>query len=115
MFNKKRLLVLKLATMVVLFQADLMAQYEQWQHNGSFHILTTPEGANLPVQARLEGFPLLIRLNGDWFDFSQSGADGHDIRFSNEAGTRLAYEIEEWDPVNKYAAIWIRIPVIKGN
>lgn len=115
MFNKKRLLVLKLATMVVLFQADLMAQYEQWQYNGSFHILTTPEGANLPVQARLEGFPLLFRLNGDWFDFSQSGADGHDIRFSSEDGTRLAYEIEEWDPVKKLAAIWIRIPVIKGN
>ena len=29
--------------------AAAFAQYQDWQHSGSLYILTTPEGANLPV------------------------------------------------------------------
>jgi hypothetical protein len=28
--------------------ANSSAQYADWQHSGSVHLLTTPEGANLP-------------------------------------------------------------------
>ena len=72
-------------------------QYQGWQHSGSIYILTTPEGANLPASTSEEGFPLLVRLHKDFFDFSQAKANGEDLRWSTTGGTPLAYEIEEWD------------------
>ena len=91
------------------------SEYANWQHSGSLHILTTPEGANLPATALEEGFPLLVRLNKDWFDFNQAKPNGDDIRFAVADGTPLAYQVEEWDAAQGIASIWVRIPVIKGN
>ena len=91
------------------------AQYPGWPQTGSFYILTTPEGANLPASAVEKDFPLLVRLQKDFFDFSQAGADGADVRFSTSAGEPLAYQIEEWDTARGAASIWVRVPVITGN
>jgi len=91
------------------------AQYSGWQHSGSIYLLTTPEGADLPASASEDGFPLLVRLHRDFFDFSQAKAQGEDIRFSTSAGAPLAYQIEEWDAAGGAASIWVRIPTIKGN
>jgi hypothetical protein len=91
------------------------AQYSGWKHSGSVYLLTTPEGANLPASASEDGFPLLVRLHKDFFNFSQAKANGEDIRFSTSTGTPLVYQIEEWDPANGTASIWVRIPTIKGN
>ena len=77
-------------------------------------ILTTRDGADLPATAVEEGFPLLVRLDRDWFDFSQAKAKGEDVRFSAE-GQALAYQIEEWDAEKGAATIWVRVPTIKGN
>ena len=90
------------------------AQYQGWQHEGSFHILTTPEGANLPATAAEENFPLLVRLNRESFDFTRAKASGEDIRFAAD-GKPLAYQIETWDATKGVANIWVRIPLIKGN
>ncbi len=90
------------------------ALYKGWQHAGSFYVLTTPEGANLPATAVEENFPLLVRLDRGLFDFSQAKAQGEDIRFSAD-DKPLAYQIEEWDTAKGVAGIWVRIPVIKGN
>jgi hypothetical protein len=89
--------------------------YLSWKHSGSLTILTTPEGANLPAGAAVDGFPLLVRLHKDWFDFSQVKANGDDIRFSDDKGSALAFHIEEWDAVGGTASIWVRIPRIEGN
>lgn len=83
-------------------------------HSGSMYILTTPDGANLPAGASVEGFPLLARLDKDFFDFSQAQPAGQDIRFSTSAGAALPHEIEQWDAAKGVASIWVRIPVIKG-
>ncbi len=90
-------------------------QYQTWQHSGSVFILTTPEGANLPASASEDGFPLLVRLRRDFFDFSQAKPNGEDVRFTTSAGTPLAYQIEEWDAANGTASVWVRIPTIRGN
>ena len=95
--------------------ADPSTVYAGWQHSGSLFILTTPEGANLPASATEEGFPLLVRLDKDWFDFKKAKANGEDIRFASATGTPLAYQIDEWDAANGTASIWVRIPTIKGN
>ena len=91
------------------------AQYAGWGHSGSIYLLTTPEGANLPASASEDGFPLLVRLHKEFFDFSQAKANGEDIRFATSTGTPLAYQIEEWDAANGTASIWVRIPNTKGN
>jgi hypothetical protein len=91
------------------------AQYAGWQHSGSFYILTTADGANLPASASEDDFPLLVRLNRDFFDFSQAKANGEDIRFATNTGTPLAFQIEEWDAATGTASIWVRIPTIRGN
>ena len=91
------------------------ADYSEWKHSGSLFILTTPEGANLPASATEEGFPLLVRLNSDYFDFGQAQPHGADIRFAAADGAPLAYEIDTWDAGHGNAAIWVRIPTLKGN
>ncbi len=50
--------------------ANASAQYSGWQHSGSIYLLTPPEGANLRATASEDGFPLLVKLDKDFFDFS---------------------------------------------
>jgi hypothetical protein len=109
-----RILTIAMIAFLALFQTGL-AQYQGWKHTGSLYILTTPEGANVPATALEENFPLLVRLNKEWFDFSQAKGNGEDIRFTDATGTPLAYQIENWDAAAGNAAIWLRIPEIKGN
>jgi hypothetical protein len=101
--------------LALVFAPFARAQYQDWQHSGSLFILTTPEGADLPASAAVEDFPLLLRINKHWFDFSQANARGEDLRFATSTGQPLAYQIEHWDSVAGEASVWIRIPVIKGN
>lgn len=112
-YRKKRLLLV--AALLTVFAAQATAQYPDWQHSGSLFILTTPEGADLPATASEENFPVLVRLNGDWFDFTQAKAGGDDIRFADATGTPLAYQVDVWNEAEGTASIWVRIPVIKGN
>jgi len=86
-----------------------------WKHSGTFYILTTPEGADLPATARESNFPLLLRLNRETFDFGQAKANGEDIRFTDSSGASLAHQIEYWDAPNGVAGIWVLIPTITGN
>ena len=105
-----------LATWFVLILPGMApAQDQGWRHSGSLYLLTTPEGADLPSSASEESFPLLVRLHRDFFDFSQAKPKGEDIRFFSGTGEPLAYQIEEWDPAEGTASIWVRIPAIKGN
>ncbi len=89
--------------------------YASWAHTGSIAVLTTPEGANLPAAASEKDFPVLVWLHRDFFDFGQAGPHGEDIRFSTPGGTPLPYQIEQWDPREGTACVWVRLPEIKGN
>ncbi|MHB9006808.1 MAG: DUF2341 domain-containing protein [Limisphaerales bacterium] len=89
--------------------------YPAWPRAGSICVLTTPEGANLPESASEEGFPLLVRLHHDFFDFSEAKANGDDLRFSTLEGVPLTYQVEEWDATNGSASVWVRLPSIRGN
>ena len=93
---------------------SVSAQFTGWRHSGSLCILTTPDGADLPASASEEGFPLLVRLNKEWFDFSQAKPNGDDLRLAAD-GKSVPYQIEEWDASGGTASIWVRIPMIKGN
>ena len=101
--------------MLAVFLPAAPAQYPGWKQSGSIWLLTTPEGAGIPAGAVIEGFPLLVRLHKDFFDFSQGKVNGDDVRFSSSAGEPLAYQIEEWDAARGVASIWVRVPVINGH
>ena len=108
------LLSVILLTLLAHGQPVPAAQYQGWEHSGSIYLLTTPDGANLPATAEVQDFPVLVRLDKDWFDFKQAKDDGSDLRFSSE-GKPLAFQIEQWDAAQGAASIWVRIPKIKGN
>lgn len=94
---------------------NAFAQYTGWTYSDSLFIITTPDGANIPASASETGFPLLVRLDKEFFKFSQASTGGADIRFSTPSGTALPFQIEEWDAANGKASIWVRIPTITGN
>jgi hypothetical protein len=63
----------------------------------------------------IAGFPVIVRLTKDNFNFAQANAGGTDIRFSRSDTIRLPYEIERWDPVAGLAEVWVRVDSIYGN
>jgi hypothetical protein len=60
-------------------------------------------------------FPVLVRLTAENFDFTQAQSSGGDIRFTTSRGTPLFHEIEQWDLVNRRAAIWVKVDTVYGN
>jgi hypothetical protein len=84
-----------------------------WSYSKIFHLNTTGTGANVSGDAC--GFPALIRLTKDNFNFSQARLEGGDIRFTKADNTPLAYEIERWDPAAQSADIWVKIDTVFGN
>ena len=96
------------------FLSQASAQYDDWKHSGSMYIVTDSAGTDLPASAVEKNFPLLVRLNKEYFDFRQAKPQGEDIRFSSKSKP-LDYQIERWDAEEGEADIWVRIPSIKGK
>jgi len=107
--------VLLLITLAVFGTNSAFAQRTGWKYSGSVVINTTPSGADLAASTVEKEFPLLVRLDKDWFDFEQAKSHGDDIRFSTPGGKALPYQIEHWDAAVGAASIWVRVPEIKGN
>ena len=86
-----------------------------WQHAMRIRIDTTSTGAD--VSETVTDFPLLVRLGGyaNAFDFSQARADGGDIRFVDDKGHNLDYQIERWDNQRQLAELWVSVPRIVGS
>jgi hypothetical protein len=108
-----RTMILAWAAVILIYQTA-SAQYADWKKSGVIFLNTTPDGANLPAEASVENFPVLVRLHQDFFDFKQAQPHGEDVRFSSQ-GNALPYQIEQWDAANGTASIWVRIPKIQGN
>jgi len=100
---------------IVCLASGAWGQYSDWKHSGVFYIITTPQGANLPAGAVEKNFPVLMRLDKDYFNFNQAQTGGKDIRFASDQGAALPYQIEQWDPKAGTAVIWVKIPEIRGN
>jgi hypothetical protein len=90
-----------------------LENYSQWSK--SKHIIINTSELGYAIATDLAGFPYLVRLAKETFNFSEANGHGHDIRFSTAGGNPLAYEIEQWDSAGKKAAIWVKTDTIKGN
>ena len=87
--------------------------FSDWKSSRKLVLNTTPSGA--AVSGTVVGFPVLVRLAGPNFNFSQAQANGSDIRFTKADGTPLPYEIEEWNASQGEAAVWVKADTVYGN
>ena len=83
-------------------------------HQGTCWLLTTPDGADLPADAEVVDFPVLLRLDRASFDFATAQPLGQDLRIRAADGALLRHEIEHWDAVAGTASVWVRVPRITG-
>ncbi|MEY3763914.1 MAG: hypothetical protein RLZ42_574, partial [Armatimonadota bacterium] len=84
-------------------------------HQGRITLTTTQAGFPLTAGQVIADYPLLVRFDGDQFPWSEANPDGSDITFENNANVPLPISIEEWNPQAKRAAIWVRVPLIRGD
>lgn len=90
-----------------------VGSYAGWFFSRPLYMNTSKTGAG--VSQDVTGFPVLIRLRNSDFNFNEADSAGADIRFTNAAGTPLAYEIEKWDTARSSADIWVNVDTVKGN
>ena len=83
------------------------------KYSRNVYLNTTASGAN--VMANVLQFPVVIRLTGNNFNFSEAAADGSDLRFTKSNGAPLPYEIERWDPVAHLAEVWVKVDTVFGE
>ena len=93
--------------------ASVAIPADGWRHLRRFRLNTTALGAG--VAGNVAHFPVLVRLTGGNFDFSQAKDDGADIRFAKSDTTFLPYEIERWDPVAGLAEVWVKVDTVHGG
>lgn len=84
-----------------------------WKYARQLRLNTTASGAG--VSQDVAGFPVVIRLTKDNFDFTQPNHDGSDILFSRSDTVRLPCEIERWDAGGGLAEVWVKVDTIYGN
>lgn len=87
--------------------------YSEWSYSRRFSLNTSPTGAN--VISDVAGFPVLIRLSTENFNFPEAHPAGHDIRFTDDEATPLPYEIESWCSQQGWATLWVLVPRVEGN
>ncbi|MBD3391516.1 MAG: DUF2341 domain-containing protein [Chitinivibrionales bacterium] len=91
----------------------IMEEFGTWPYTKDIALNTTSSGAD--VNETVTGFPVVVRLHGGNFTFSQAHRTGRDLRFSKPDGTPLAHEIERWDSAAGLAEIWVKVDTIQGN
>jgi hypothetical protein len=84
-----------------------------WKYSRTLYLNTTASGAQ--VAGNVVHVPVLVRLTGENFDFSQARSGGEDLRITKADTTALPYEIERWDPVTELAEVWVRVDTVYGN
>ena len=90
------------------------AHAEDWAHKKRLSFDTTANGSEL--KSDVAQLPLLLRLHSGNFTFAEAKPDGTDLRFFAADGkTALSYHIENFDPVNELANVWINVPKLSAN
>lgn len=66
------------------------------------------------AQGSLANVPILVKLNANNLDYSQTQDSGQDLRFVDGDGSTLPHEIEVWNEAGD-SYIWIKVPQIDGG
>ncbi|MFB3104262.1 MAG: DUF2341 domain-containing protein, partial [Pseudomonadales bacterium] len=83
----------------------------QWQSRTKITFDNTNSGVDL------DDFPVLVSLTADDVDFAKIKAGGADIRFVDDDGMPLDYEIESWDDTvgSESANVWVKVQKINAS
>ncbi|MBL7688723.1 MAG: DUF2341 domain-containing protein, partial [Bdellovibrionaceae bacterium] len=65
------------------------------------------------VGGALTDFPVMIKLDSTRIDYAETQAAGQDLRFTNDAGTALSYQIEKWDEAGT-SIVWVKVPTLSA-
>ena len=83
----------------------------KWKYRKKIVLDTTPQGGD--VKEALSDFPVLVRLHAGDFTFENAKSDGADVRLiASDDKTPLKYHIEQYDPKQGIALIWVKVPNI---
>ena len=110
---KKRILITTLMCVAGVFAQE---NYSTWSHFRDVSINTTAQDGATTASI-VTKFPLLVRLTAADADvFAAAAAKGADIRFSKANHvTRLPYQRERYDAVNKLAEFWVLVDSVFPN
>ena len=69
-----------------------------------------------PGASTLNNFPVLVILNDSItdFDYAQFKTNAEDLRFADDDGLELAYEIETWNTSGD-SHVWVRVPTLSTS
>ncbi|MDB5104890.1 MAG: hypothetical protein JWP91_2579 [Fibrobacteres bacterium] len=84
-----------------------------WEPLGTWRIDAGPTGMSLSED--VTGYPLLVRLTREQFDFDRVRPPGEGLIFLDKAGGRLPYQIESWDAGLGKATVWVGTGIVKGG
>ncbi len=84
-----------------------------WGNASKIFIDTSPEGAD--INSDQYSFPLLVRLDDNNFDYTQTDENGSSLRFVKPDGSLLPHEIELWDPISQSGYVWVQIDTVYAN
>jgi hypothetical protein len=70
-----------------------------------------------PATEPLSNFPVLVKFHPSLTNFSYAqfvSSAGHDLRFSNEFGAVLSYEVENWNTAG-VSHVWVQVPILTNQ
>ena len=109
--NTRRLL--SMALVAAIAGSAAAAEWSSWERKMkiTFRGYTRKEA--------LKNFPALVVFSRDlpgfaYTDFA-SPENGGDLRFADDQGEELRYEIERWNDTNGQSWVWVRVPEIWGT
>lgn len=78
-----------------------------WNNRSKIHINNSTQGA-------LANMPVLVRLNSSRINYSHTKAGGADLRFVDQVGNSLNYEIEKWNSAGE-SLVWVKLAQVTAN
>jgi hypothetical protein len=101
------------SAVIVAPEDTVVIRNPSWKYSQKISFNTSGGGAG--VAQDVYDFPVLLRLNGNNFNFQEAQADGRDIRFAKADNSFLPFEIERWNPAAKLAEVWVKVDTLHGN
>lgn len=104
------------AILVLLLSLPMMA-HAWWNTEWSYRKKIALDGAETPaLGGPVQQVLVPIRLHAGNFPFLDAQQGGGDLRFmADDDKTPLNFHVEQFDPVNEVAIIWVQVPVVGGK
>ncbi len=89
-----------------------------WNDAWSFRkkVTLNTSATGVEIKQGVADVPVLIRLHTGNFSFLDANEDGGDLRVVGpDEKTPLKLQIEQWDPTNELALVWVHVPSVTAE